>query len=450
MNIKRLIVLCCVSAFVLLAQAQAKYVFYFIGDGMGMGHVNAAQYYNRIVLGNQNPLLMQQFPVTGIVTTYSASSPITDSAAAGTALATGKKTKNSTVGMSPDFKESYRSVARELKDEGWGVAVLTSVSADDATPATFYAHQRDRSMRYEIDCEAAVSGFDFIGGGNLSGMRKDNDIAKRLKDNGYTELRGTDVEVPADARKLVLLSPQDKPDIGYTIDSMADDMKLVDMTRMALAHMEKTSPDRFFMMVEGGNIDHAAHANDGGAVIKEILAFQDAIRVAYDFYLKHPEETLIVVTADHDTGGLALADYVDLAVIDNQRISKDAMANHFRSFIRESKKMEWDEMKSFLTEKLGLWDAVKVNERQEQMLRDAFNKTFVARQSNDERGLYNSFDEFVTKVFDVFNSRVGTAFITRNHTANPVPVFAVGRGAGQFVGVQDNTSIPGKIHAATR
>lgn len=450
MNLKRLIVLCCASALVLMAHAQAKYVFYFIGDGMGIGHVNATQYYNRIVLGNQDPLLMQQFPVAGIVTTYSASSPITDSAAAGTALATGKKTKNYTVGMSPDQSESYRSVARELKDEGWGVAVLTSVSADDATPAAFYAHQRDRNMRYEIDCEAAVSGYDFIGGGNLSGMKKDNDIADRLKDNGYTILRGTDGDVPADAQKLVLLSPQDKSDIGYTIDSMADDMKLVDMTRMALAHMEKTSPDRFFMMVEGGNIDHAAHANDGGAVIKEILAFQDAIRVAYDFYLKHPEETLIVVTADHDTGGMALANSVDLAVIDNQRISKDAMAHYFRTLIRESKKVEWDEMKSFLAEKLGLWNTVKVNERQEQMLQDAFNKTFVARQSNDERGLYNSFDEFVTKVFDVFNSRVGTAFINRNHTGNPVPVFAVGRGAGQFVGVQDNTSIPVKIHAATR
>lgn len=450
MNLKRLVVFCCASVLALMAHAQAKYVFYFIGDGMGMGHVNAAQYYNRMVLGSTDPLLMQQFPVAGIVTTYSASSPVTDSAAAGTALATGKKTKNYTVGMSPDQSESYRSVARELKDEGWGVAVLTSVSADDATPAAFYAHQRDRNMRYEIDCEAAVSGYDFIGGGNLSGMKKDNDIAERLKENGYTLFRGTDVEVPADARKLVLLSPQDKSDIGYTIDSMAEDMKLVDMTRMALDHMEKTSPERFFMMVEGGNIDHAAHANDGGAVIKEILAFQDAIRVAYDFYLKHPEETLIVVTADHDTGGMALANSVNLAVIDNQRISKDAMAHYFRTLIRESKNVEWDEMKSFLSEKLGLWDAVKVNERQEQMLKDAFNKTFVARQSNDEKGLYNSFDEFVTRVFDVFNSRVGTAFINRSHTGNPVPVFAVGRGAGQFTGVQDNTSIPVKIHAATR
>lgn len=204
------------------------------------------------------------------------------------------------------------------------------------------------------------------------------------------------------------------------------------------------------MMVEGGNIDHAAHANDGGTVIKEILAFQDAIAVAYDFYLKHPDETLIVVTADHDTGGMALNGKVDLAAIDNQRISKDAMSDYFRSLIRESKPIEWDEMKSYLEDRLGLWKAVKVNEKQENSLKDAFHKTFVARQSNDEKGLYNSFDEFVTKVFDVFNSRVGTAFISRSHTANPVPVYAVGKGAGQFVGVQDNTDIPKKIYSSTR
>lgn len=450
MILRRLTALCFVAFAVLVAQAQAKYVFYFIGDGMGMGHVNAAQYYNRIVLDKSEPLLMQQFPVAGMATTYSASSPVTDSAAAGTALATGKKTRNYTVGLSPDQKEPYRSVARDLKDQGWGVAVLTSVSADDATPAAFYAHQRDRQMRYEIDCEAAVSGYDFIGGGNLSGMRDDNDIADRLKKNGYTLIRGTQDAVGADVKKVVLLSPQNKSDIGYTIDSVAENMKLADMTRMALAHLEKNSPERFFMMVEGGNIDHAAHANDGGTVIKEILAFQDAIAVAYDFYLKHPDETLIVVTADHDTGGMALNGKVDLAAIDNQRISKDAMSDYFRSLIRESKPIEWDEMKSYLEDRLGLWKAVKVNEKQESGLKDAFHKTFVARQSNDEKGLYNSFDEFVTKVFDVFNSRVGTAFISRSHTANPVPVYAVGKGAGQFVGVQDNTDIPKKIYSSTR
>lgn len=447
---KKIVLLCLMAVSVLAAQAEAKYVFYFIGDGMGMGHVNAAQYYNRIVLGNPQPLLMQQFPVSGIVTTYSGSSPVTDSVAAGTALATGKKTKNYTVGLSPDHTRRYRSVARDLKDEGWGVAVLTSVSADDATPAAFYAHQQDRNMRYEIDCEAAESGFDFIGGGNLSGMKADNDIATRLADNGFTLLRGTGSEVPADAGKLVLLSPQDKSDIGYTIDSVEADMKLVDMTRMALAHLLKVSPDRFFMMVEGGNIDHAAHANDGGAVIKEILAFQDAIRVAYDFYLKHPDETLIIVTADHDTGGMALAGNVNLATIDSQRISKDALAHHCRGIVRQEQEVSWDEMKAFLSDKLGLWDAVPVDERQERGLKEAFDKTFIARQSNDEKGLYNSFDEFVNKVFDLFNRRTGTAFINRSHTANPVPVFAIGQGADMFAGVQDNTSIPAKVYASTR
>lgn len=435
---------------VLTAAAQAKYVFYFIGDGMGMGHVNAAQYYNRIVRGNQYPLLMQQFPVAGVVTTYSGSSPVTDSAAAGTALATGKKTRNYTVGLSADHAEPYRSVARDLKDEGWGVAVLTSVSADDATPAAFYAHQKDRGMRYEIDREAAASGFDFIGGGNLAGMKDDNDIADLLNKNGYELLRGTDAKASPDAKKLVVLSPQNKSDIGYTIDSMAEDMKLVDMTRMALSHLQSVAPDRFFMMVEGGNIDHAAHANDGAAVIKEILEFQKSIEVAYNFYLEHPDETLIVVTADHDTGGLALAGNVNLALADHQRISKDIMASYFRGLVRDSKPVEWAEMKDYLKAKLGFWNGVDIDERTEKSLKESFDKTFVARNSNDERGLYNSFDEFVTKVFNVYNRRMGIEFICGNHTANPVPVFAVGRGAGQFVGVQDNTDIPKKIHSATR
>lgn len=105
--------------------AQAKYVFFFIGDGMGMGHVNAAEYYNRLVLGNDQPLLMMQFPVASYALTYSASSKITDSAAAGTALSTGNKTKNGMIAMNPDTMEVV-SIARKLKDEGWGVGILSS------------------------------------------------------------------------------------------------------------------------------------------------------------------------------------------------------------------------------------------------------------------------------------------------------------------------------------
>ena len=156
----------------LSVSAKVRYVFYFIGDGMGMGHVNTTQYYNRMVLGNDTPLLMMQFPVASQAQTYSASAPITDSAAAGTALSTGSKTRNYTIGLAPDTITPLISIARKLKDDGWGVAVLSSCAADDATPAAFYAHQVDRNMFYEINLDAAASGYDFLGGASLRGRHR--------------------------------------------------------------------------------------------------------------------------------------------------------------------------------------------------------------------------------------------------------------------------------------
>ncbi len=422
---------------------EAKYVFYFIGDGMGLGHVNAAQYYNRMVRGVNDPLLMQQFPYMGVATTYSANAPVTDSAAAGTALATGHKTKNGMVGLAPDSITPFESIASRLKKQGWGVGVITSVSADDATPAAFYAHRIDRGMSAEIDYDGAHSGFDFIGGANLKGTSKTEGLNLiEFKKNGYATLTSTTTPVADDIDKILLLSPQGNGDIGYTIDSIPDALKLADMTTMALSFLEKKTPDRFFLMVEGGNIDHAAHANDGGTVIKEIIAFQDAIKVAYDFYLAHPDETLIVVTADHDTGGLALNGKVDLSNIYYQRISKDALSDMCKQMAKDHNAPSWGEMKKFLTKRLGLWKNIKVNKDQEKAIKKAYDKTFVMNASKDQKGLYNSFNEFVVEVFNVMNYRIGTHFTTRSHSANPVPVYAIGVGSERFSGTKDNTEIP--------
>ena len=147
-----------------------KYIFYYIGDGMGMGQVMGAEAYNRTVLGNNDHLLMMQFPVSAVSTTFSASSPVTDSAAAGTALATGNKTNNGMLGMTPD-STSVTSIAKTLFDDGYGIGLVTSVYPDDATPGAFYTHVPSRSMYYEIGKDAASCGYDFIGGSNLRGIK---------------------------------------------------------------------------------------------------------------------------------------------------------------------------------------------------------------------------------------------------------------------------------------
>lgn len=464
MKLRRLLASVIAGACVLGASAEVKYVFYLIGDGMGMGHVNATEYYNRMVLGADEPILMMQFPVASQAWTYSASSPVTDSAAAGTALSTGNKTNNSMLGMAPDSVSLYTSIARDLKDAGWGVGVLTSVAPDDATPAAFYAHQPERGMYYGINKDAVASGYDFLGGASLRGTKdkagKPNEVTKLIKDAGIKIAHGTDAGAALAGKtdRLWVLSPENVwgngNNIGYTIDSIAGAMNLPALTKVALDHVSAKSPDRFFLMIEGGNIDHAAHANDPGGVIKEVLNFQDAIRVAYDFYLAHPDETLIVVTADHDTGGMAIGHpdhygYVDLALIDSQRISKDRFSDYCRDLVREGKSISWDEMSDLLRDRLGFWSNVPLNDEQTARLRAAFDRTFVARESNDEKGLYNTFKEFVTEAFRIYNYWVGTDFISHNHTANPVPVFAIGEGSEKFSHVLNNTDIPRIIRTLT-
>ncbi|MDE6817815.1 MAG: alkaline phosphatase [Muribaculaceae bacterium] len=131
------------SLLTLLAAATAsaqtpKYIFYFIGDGMGHGQVLSAATYKRLVQNDSLPLLMMQFPVAGMVTTYSADTPVTDSAAAGTALATGSKTRNNMLGMNADTV-AVNSVAIDLAERGYGIGLVTNVCPDDATPGAFYA-----------------------------------------------------------------------------------------------------------------------------------------------------------------------------------------------------------------------------------------------------------------------------------------------------------------------
>lgn len=429
------------------AQDAPKYVFFYIGDGLGMQPLMTAQAYNRDILKNEKPLVMMQFPVASWAMTYSASSPITDSAAAGTALATGHKTKNGMLGMTADTT-AVMSVASQLKDMGYGVGIITSVYADDATPGAQYAHVASRKMFYDIDVQAAKSGYEFIAGAGLKGLSEPNDIPLIMKENGVQIVRGKDGIREINSEKVVLLSEEGMPDynIGYTIDSIPEALTLPLITETCLAHLEKMTPEKFYMMVEGGNIDHALHGNDAGAAIIEILNFDESLKIAYDFYLAHPDETLIIVTADHDTGGMSHVNSRDgLGVYQYVKISKEEFSNYCKGILRSRMIYTWDDMKQYLSEKLGLFTHVKVSEAEEQALRERFDKTFEMRNSADQETLYASFNDFAVAVFDLINQAAGTRFTTTGHSGNPVPVFAVGIGSDQFKGVNNNVDLAVKL-----
>lgn len=443
------------SAIAGMAAGSPRYIFYFIGDGMGLGHVASAEAYNRDVRHSDEPLLMLRFPVTSVCTTHSASSPVTDSAAAGTALATGKKTFNGMLGVTPD-STAVQSIAADLSRQGWGIGIVTSVAPDDATPGAFYAHRPSRKMFYEIGCDAASSGYEFIAGSNLRGVTdadgRSTGLLETMRRYNVDVVRGLDGLAGSRSRRVLLLNTDSVRinNIGYTIDSISGVLTLPQMTRACLDHLWMQSPSRFFMMVEGGNIDHAAHANDGGAVIKEILNFNEAIEVAYKFYLEHPEETLIVITADHDTGGMSLGNRfqkynANLAVYDSQRISKDMFSDWCKGLLKSRTAFTWDDMRDFLRDNLGFWNTVKLTDAQTDELRQAFDSTFELRNSADEKTLYNSFNAFAVKVFNVLNDHAGVGFTTTSHAGNFVPVYAIGVGADEFKGLNDNTELSRKM-----
>ncbi len=442
-----------IAAFGNEASAKAKYVFYFIGDGMGMGHVNTTQTYLRDIAHKDN-LLMTTFPVAGQVMTYSASSPITDSAAAGTALSTGHKTRNSMVGMTPDSIPVY-SIASDFIKAGYSVGVSTSVAGDDATPAAFYAHAPERGMKELISSQASGSGVAFFGAPVFKGMTgKDGVKTSWIKDMEDANYRVVyDYEgfrsISDNPEKVVMIASNPiGQQVGYTIDSIPNTISIKELTSASLAQMQRINAhEGFFMMVEGGNIDWAAHANDGGAVIKEIINFQEAIDVAYNFYLSHKDETLIVVTADHDTGGMALGRTDNrknpkLSLVDYQKISKDRFSDFWKENLRNKHNVTWEEMKEFLSANLGFWNVVDITNEEEEALKEGFKQTFITHQAKDEKTLYNDFSRFSVIVYDIFNRHLGIGWTSSSHTANFVPVYAIGEGSEMFKGCIENTRIP--------
>lgn len=450
--------LLCLAALGFNANAgDAKYVFYFIGDGMGMGHVNAAETYLRDVLKSDQSLLMMTFPVASQVRTYSANNKVTDSAAAGTALSTGYKTNNGMVGMTPD-KDNVYSISTDFLKAGFEVGVATTVAGDDATPAAFYAHSADRGNKNEIAPMVINSCIRFVGAPKFRGMTdKENNPTTWTEDMaaaGYKVVSGVKEyeEISDYTGKILLLSsnPQGEQ-VGYTIDSIPGALTAEQITKACLRTLEngmdKDKSKGFFMMMEGGNIDWAAHANDGGAVIKEILNYQKAIKVAYDFYLAHPDETLIVVTADHDTGGMAMGrednrNDIQLGLFDYQKISKDRFSEYCRNEYTSESKSDWSDMENFLKENFGFWKNIPLSDEETTQLKEAFDKTFITHEAKDQKTWYQDFNHFTVCVYNTLNRHAGIGWTTSSHTGNFVPLYAIGAGSELFNGNLNNNEIP--------
>ena len=378
-------------------EKHAKYVFYFIGDGMGATHVAATEAYlaqKRGVIG-MDPLCFTQFPVMGEAVSCSASNIITDSSAAGTALSTGEKTKNGMLCIAPDSTTVLKSIAYKIHEAGYSVGIMSTTPINHATPAAFFGHNIKRGNYYAIGKELPESGFEFFGGGGLyhpKGKEGDEEVSlyDLIAEGGYTLAYGyEDFLAKKDAERIVLVQKENSEEIcPYALGRPEGALTLSQIVEAAISVLER-NPKGFFLMAEGGLIDWTAHSQDLAGTIFEILDFDQTIAVANAFYERHPDETLIVVTADHETGGLALGHKgynYDLTVIDK--------------------------------------------------IKSASASTDVEKYMNDPASIGNINEE----------ARVG--WTTYSHCGGPVPVWAKGVGSARFAARQDNTDIPKKICAA--
>jgi len=445
---------------------SAKYVFLFIGDGMGIPQRTATEKFT-----GKRPL-MATFPAQGITTTYAADRFITGSAASATALGCGQKTNIGMIGMDSN-QRLVQSVAEVARDRGMRVGIISSVSIDHATPAAFYAHVKKRSQYYDIAVALGESGFDFFGGGGIkdpSNKRNNSrefkgnalDIAKR---NGYTVVTnksGFKSLKPGCGK--VLAWNANLPDgqaLPYDIDTTYEDITIQDFTAKAIELLD--NPNGFFLMVEGGKIDWACHANDATTAIKDTLAFDDSIRKAVDFAKQHPNETLIAVTGDHECGGLTLgwsgtkyASHFDILGKQNisfQRFSDEVLRNYKAGC---EGTCTFQDVQPMITNYFGLKfegcpkdDHLVLEDYQIAMLKESYFRSMLGEKvkSKDPATgvLYGGYEPLTVTITHLLNNKAGLGWTSYKHTGVPVSTSAMGVGAEIFNGYYDNTDVAKKI-----
>ncbi len=499
-----------VPAFAQDALKPPKYVFVFIGDGTSFPQRNAAEFYRAskdatpdvepAILRAQKViskdtgittfkpstkrLVMNTFPAQGISTTYSSNSLITDSSSSGTAIATGRKTRDGVVGMDAEARVKFTSMAKLAKAKGKKVGIITSVSLDHATPASFYASQPSRNDYYEIALQAPATDFDYFAGGGFKQPKGKNgdqkDVFDIFKEYGYhiAKSRPEFEAISKSKGKVLAINPVLDNDeaLPYTVDREAGDMSLAEFVKKGIDVLDNN--EGFFMMAEGGKVDWACHANDALSAIMEVIAFDEAVEVAFDFYLQHPNDTLIVVTGDHETGGMTVGfagtrydtfldrinnqqgsylafnevvkklkkdypnataedvlptirDFFGLelhSADDLQRLQKDAAAGDINAINRMKYALQNHEL-----EKIKKAIAMSWTEKKNRPSDDFYYMN------------YGSYEPLTVALTQILNNKAGIAWTTFSHSGLPTPVSAIGVGSEKFVGHYDNTDIFKKV-----
>lgn len=307
-------------------EPKVKNVIYLIGDGMGFGAVTT------LLLTEDEPTGFEEAPVIGLSETCSANNYVTDSAAGGTALATGTRTNNGYVGADPDGNQ-LTSVLRKAQTYGMKTGIVVNTTLTEATPAAFYAGVTSRKMVFDIAKQFTESEVDVAIGGGLDHFiaRPDSlDLTATLIENGYDVYLNWETVLNTESDKFVGILPLydlhrreenngtasaaegQEVCLAAQMAAINEDINATHLseptvylekaTVKALDVLSRNNKDGFFLMIESAIIDGYGHNNDGEGMIVEMQEFGRTLRAMIDYVNNHPE-TLLVVTADHETGG---------------------------------------------------------------------------------------------------------------------------------------------------
>ncbi|MFW6267024.1 MAG: alkaline phosphatase [Halanaerobium sp.] len=419
--------------FTAAAQAEVKNVILLVGDGLGMGQIDLTRY---LAGDKDHELELMKLPETGTMMT-SSTEGVSDSAAAGTAMATGHKTYNGAVAVNENGSE-LDSALDFAQNRRKATGVISTNTVTDATPASFIASVEDRGMGAEIAKQALDNEVDLMLGGGREDFTEEEageDLIAKAKEDGYQYVSDKDQLKRVQAMDGKILGLFNDSYMNYINDRDeldSDEPTMEAMTEKALEVLSEDE-DGFFLMAEGARIDHASHAADIPGVVAETLDFDASVKAAVDF-AEENEDTLVIVTADHETLGFSVTEPLEKEALMDIDVSPEYMAAQMTEK-ENGEGYTADSVKSVFEEyaDISLTDE-EVAE---------FNKNVLDEDGNLKYTYLVGWEigSVIAEEYQagVLNREVRANSSTGGHTLNSVPIFAYGEGAEAFNGMMQNT-----------
>jgi alkaline phosphatase len=437
-----------------LSTTSPKYIFLFLSDGGGMAHLEIARQYRRHILNEDFVIvdkIMKEGSV-GVMTTHAADSLSTDSAAAATALAGGCKGNLGALGLCADGTIAVSSMELARR-RGMRLGLITNAAVYDASPAAFVCHVPNRrdfaaivSRYLDLAPDVLMGGGkeQFMARSQTGGLGADEGDALRafLRKHYRLVENKTDLDRANSGKLLGLFAAKD---MSFEIDrDKTREPSIYDMTRVAIRVLHENNPRGFFAFIESENIDTAAHLSDITSVIHDYREFDRAVGLAYEFYRKYPSETLILVTSDHETGGLGFT----LGLKD---LSSTASSNQVAGTVADFKKLQSIDIS--LQKAAQILGPQPNDESIEKMMREHFHgftlapefKEAIIRRRPFSRTLFGNITANTLGLMIANNTQI--YWQNSAHTNQPVLVAALGASAEKFRGYYDNAEFGRKLKA---